>query len=414
MALPDAEVVHLVAADTPAAGADVLATLLARPGVAACQRVVHLGTGAARIPDGIRSTRVHAPFGLNRLGTGAIRRALDKRQPAGGKRLILHTWSATAARWCIPLVSDDWRLLVDADAGRDLSRFALWPTSGRLRDTPTYICQTLSVRERLLSLGVPAERCVLIRPGVDAGVLNPDRRADVRAQLQLDEHDVVVTALPPVARYAGTFTVAWAVLLVEKVRPDVRLVVPAGGREQQRVRRLVESCRHEWVARYADERLALPDLLAASDVAAYLPSGPAPTDSLAWAMAAGCPLVASAVAATTELLAHGENAWLCRPDDPKEAARALLQVIEHPAESRQRAERARAQAASELGRERMVEQYRQCYEALATGDASLTDQPLPYGRGLEHEAASFQLGTALAPEPVSSHTTDSHSKDARS
>ena len=413
MALPDAEVVHLVTADTSAARADALATLLARPYVAVRQRVVHLGTGAARISDGVRSIRVHTPFGLSWLGARAMRRELEECRPVGGQCVILHAWSATAARWCIPLVSDDRRLLVDVDADPELSRVALWPTSGRLQDIPTYVCPTLRVREGLLSLGVPAERCVLIRPGVDAGVLNPDRRADIRAQLQLDEHDVVVTALPPLARHTGTFTVAWAVLLVEKVRPDVRLVVPAGGREQQRVRRLVESCQHERVARYADQRLALPDLLAASDVAAYLPNGPASTDSLAWAMAAGCPLVASAVSTTTELLTHGENAWLCRPNDPEEAARALLQVIEHPAESRERAERARAQAASEFGRERMVEQYRRCYEALTTGDESLISRPLAHGRGSEHDAMSFRQDIALAPEPVSSHTMDIHCKDPR-
>ena len=74
MALPDAEVVHLVTADTSAARADALATLLARPDVAVRQRVVHLGTGAARISDGVRSIRVHTPFGLSWLGARAMRR----------------------------------------------------------------------------------------------------------------------------------------------------------------------------------------------------------------------------------------------------------------------------------------------------------------------------------------------------
>lgn len=173
----------------------------------------------------------------------------------------------------------------------------------------------------------------------------PDRaqRAELRARLKLGPEHAAVVALPPVEHRTGTFVAAWAAMLVEKVRPDIRLVIPAGGREEQRVRRLVRACRHEHMARFADADMSPAELAVLADVAVFLPARQAPVTGLMWAMAAGRPIVATAVPTVTEFLTDGHSAWLCRPDSPQDAARQLLQALDRPDESRRMAAAARAE-----------------------------------------------------------------------
>jgi glycosyltransferase involved in cell wall biosynthesis len=200
---------------------------------------------------------------------------------------------------------------------------------------------------------------------MDNAQVAPDRRAAVRQQLKFDEHDVVVMALPPVARQAGTFVAAWATLLLEKAHPVVRLIVPADGTEADRVRRLVVSCRHEQVVRFTAPEVPLRDVLAASDLAVYLPPQDAPSTGLVAAMAAGCPIVAASVPTVTELLVAGESAWLCRPGDPQDAARQMLRAIENMEQSRWQAEHAHRLAAT-FSPARMLAEYARVYRNLAT------------------------------------------------
>jgi glycosyltransferase involved in cell wall biosynthesis len=218
----------------------------------------------------------------------------------------------------------------------------------------------------LLDLGVAEPRCVLVRPFVDPTAIDPARRAEARDRLGMGENQVVVTTLPPVARPTGTFIATWAALLLEKTRPEVRLVIPADGRERQRLRRLVEACRHEWMVHFAAPDLSLPDLLVATDLAAWLPNRDASPASLVWAMAAGLPIVATATPAVHELLADDPMTWLCRPDDPEDAARKMDRALGQPAKPTQQTARARARRLEAFSRSEMVSRYRRVYANLAT------------------------------------------------
>ena len=168
----------------------------------------------------------------------------------------------------------------------------------------------------------------------------------------------------PVRRETGSLVAAWGAMLLEHARAGVRLIVPDAGRETARVVRLVESCGQGETLRAAGGRFTLPELLAAADLVAYLPTGDAPLSGVAWAMAAGRPIVAADVPVIRELLTHGRTAWLCRPGDPKEACRQMLSALERREQSSRQVEAAQAQANAAFGRRRLVEQYRRVYENL--------------------------------------------------
>ena len=67
------------------------------------------------------------------------------------------------------------------------------------------------------------------------------------------------------------------------------------------------------------------------------------------AMAAGVPVVASAVSGIPEVVVDGETGWLVPPEDPAALARALAAVLADPGEARRR---------GEAGRRRVAERYR--------------------------------------------------------
>lgn len=361
-------IVHLLAPDTPDGKLRILAALLARPSLAATQLVFRLAgapshdghscTGFGSLASLRRIRPVHAILPHRWFKAHALRHELHKRGLFRIDRtVILHAWSPAAADWCRPLSAGNRPVLVDVELGTDLRRMADWSA------TPSvgYACPSTTAQQRLLALGIPAPRIVVVRPGLDFATLHNSHRGPVRARLTLDGRDVVVLALPPITRWAGTLTVAWAALLLEKVQPAVRLMLPPDGRELRRVRRLVEACRHERVVRFAPPDLTLTDLLAATDVAVYLPHGDAPTFSLACAMAAARPIVSTRVPAITELLGHGEDARLCRPNDPEDTVRAMLAMLENTAESGQQAQRARQQAEVLFVESQMIERYARAY-----------------------------------------------------
>ncbi len=352
-------VVHLVAADTPSERLPTLMSLLNQPG-APPQAVVALGGG--RIDLGAKPCveRLHSPWPVAAARRLTLGRYL-RRRGFLEKPLILHAWSVTAASWGRLLAAGHRPVLVEAPPGEHTSRLARWAASGCVH----LVCPSMTARAELLAAGAPSTHCVVIRPPVDGKRCSPDRRLVVRSRLNLTVRELAVLALPPLDRHTGAFVAAWGTMLLEKVRPEVRLVIPADGREAERVRRLVAACRHEWMARFAPRDLELWDLLVACDVAIYLPTRNAPPSALAWAAAARRPVVAAAMPSVTELFAAGETAWLCPPQDPQQAARRLLHALEHPAQSRRLAEQAAAVA--ELFRpELTLERYALIYQRLAT------------------------------------------------
>jgi hypothetical protein len=369
-AMPDnhLNVLHVVGGDTPTARLDTLRALCARSELG-YQRVVRIGAGDVDCAGLGKVERILTPLGVGWLA----RRSLESVLPSSG-RMIVHIWSTKALEWVLPAVKSDacvearggadYRLLMDVELPLDFGRLArgfswLW-SEGRMR----LVCSTETARSRLLGAGISPNACVLIRDSVDFAAINAARGSDVGLDLGLSNDDAVALVLPPVLRGTGALLAAWASMLVAQVRPDLRLVVPGGGKEASRVVRMVEACRHEWILRQVDRRVALCDLLAASDLAVYLPTEDVSLTGLIWALAAGTPIVASAIPVTTELLAHGHNAWLCRANDPKDAARRMLQALENREQSQQQALLARSRVFGLFGRQRMIEQYRRVYENL--------------------------------------------------
>jgi glycosyltransferase involved in cell wall biosynthesis len=272
--------------------------------------------------------------------------------------VIFHAWSAHAARWVLPLTAGHRPLLIQVDPAADLRELAGWAT----RENVQFVCASLATCARLRACGVPASRVAVIRPALERLTVEPVERARARGRLALRLDDEVILPLPPVARHTGTLFAAWATFLLEKARPRLRLVLPLGGREAARVQRLAAACRHEWMVSHVLADAPLPALLAAADVAVYLPRRDAPPEALCGARAANCRIVATDVPVVREVLDGAPGVWLCKPDDPADAARKLSAALDSgPPATPDAAQFPRPPTIGEV-----VLQYRQVYTRLAT------------------------------------------------
>ena len=344
----DANVLHVIGSDTPLCRLETLRALYAQPELGR-QRVVRFGNGRLDCSGLGTVERVRVPFPVDWLAHPSLRDMLPTAGP-----MIVH-------------------ILSDVEWPPDLRRLADRLPQLSSNAVMHFVCPSETARRCLRAIGVPSEACALIRDSVDVTAIEAANRADLRRQLEISPRQTAVLILPPVRRETGSLVAAWGAMLLEHARPGVRLLVPDVGREGARVARLVESCGLRAMLRMVEWRFSLPELLAAADLAIYLPTGDAPLWGVAHALAAGRPLVASDVRATRELFTDERTAWLCHTDSPKDACRRMLHALEDRDQSDRRVQAARAQANAAFGRRRMIEQYRRVYENL------LADRPVGSG-----------------------------------
>lgn len=116
---------------------------------------------------------------------------------------------------------------------------------------------------------------------------------------------------------------------------------------------------HGWVgSRRRDELLARASVFVLPSHAEGQPLG------LLEAMAAGCPVVASAVGGIPDLVDHGFNGLLVPPRDPRALAEAIASLLGNPALAREMGRAARATIAARFVPERSFERLEQVYVRL--------------------------------------------------
>ncbi len=84
------------------------------------------------------------------------------------------------------------------------------------------------------------------------------------------------------------------------------------------------------------------------------------------AMAAGCPVVATAVAGTRELVADGRTGLLAPPDSPAQLAAAIVQMAEEPALAQAMAAEAKRFVTEQFSIEAVARQHEALYRALVS------------------------------------------------
>jgi glycosyltransferase involved in cell wall biosynthesis len=204
--------------------------------------------------------------------------------------------------------------------------------------------------------GVLRERIVVIPNGVCADdYLNPVSRATFRAELGLPLEQTLIGSVGRLTHQKGFDLLLQA--LAQLSRQDIDLVLIGVGEDEAKLRAQTVALGLERRIHFVGYRHDVPRLLGAFDVYVHPARFEGMPNALLEAMAAGCPIVASAVDGNRELIEDGVHGWLVQPEDVDSLAGALIDALCDPATAQRRGAAARQRAIKQFSVDTMVDMW---------------------------------------------------------
>ena len=348
------ETLHIVAPD---ASADALEQLrLLAPDAEA----VSVGPAPTR-GGGLACVRTsHVPLNWPRLWAArAQKRPACRRGGLDTEANLLHAWSPRSfeAAWHLAQRTRQPVLYsLQVPDGPDAYR-TLWP---RARRPFVHLSvPSEAAKQRLVRIGLDAARVHVLPPCTALAEPAAETRRQIRAYLGLAEADLLIVSPAEMTRNAGHKYASWSHAIVRQLLENLRLAFPGGGPAEPRVRYFAGTTGYDAEVFFTENRFKTSDLLAAGDIACFLPVRDSGLWPVAAAMAAGTPLIATRTPDICCYARDGENALLVTPADPRAISAALLKLSEDPElrEKLARAGRAFAEAhfSPDVARGRLAE-----------------------------------------------------------
>jgi glycosyltransferase involved in cell wall biosynthesis len=177
----------------------------------------------------------------------------------------------------------------------------------------------------------------------------------------------------PVMGFAGRLvpikdcdTFLRAAAIVCGTHPETRVIVAGDGGERERLESLAGVLGIARNVRFLGDRRDIPEVLAAMDVFVLSSRNEGFGRVIVEAMAAGVPVVSTAVGGTGEVIEDGVSGMLVPPGDPERMADAVLGLLDDPARRARFIEHGRARA-KRFDTRSMVDAYELLYAELLGG-----------------------------------------------
>lgn len=276
---------------------------------------------------------------------------------------VIHAWGLEALAACSS-ATEGRQAVASGIPLRDTERAARWLRQMSVR--PAVIASGQVGRARLLQSGVEPGCVAVVRGAVDFGLINRARERDVRGAMGRPAGPVVLLS-GPVRRGDGSYETVWACAMLQRLFAGIRVVMPYGGSEAERLARLARASLTPMVPVMPGERYRWPELLTGADMLIVAPDGEAECEPIAWAMAAGVPVIGAARRSIAELIADRSNGLLCRTNTPRALASAILRLHEDAALRRKIVEVARGQAYEVFGVRGYVDSVKCVYANVMAG-----------------------------------------------
>jgi len=276
-------------------------------------------------------------FGWTALGALSLRRCvadLDLRS--------MLAWGPAAVATCRAARPDVPVAAVVRDVA-SASRLSRWVRAVANADT-ILVAWSQFVRRRLIEAGANPSQCRLIRPPVDFALLRSVDAERVAAELGLPGGAPVLLMPGAPSRTGGHRYGVWAAGLLQQRWGDLRVIVPGSSPEQRRLRRFAEGIGLEGMTVFTGDRYGWPELLAVADVLLVPATGDVDTTPLAWAMAAGVPIVGTAIPAVEELIVAGRTGLLTEPRVLPSLTSMVMHAMDEQSVRRRIVEQARSLA----------------------------------------------------------------------
>ncbi|HVG19537.1 MAG TPA: glycosyltransferase [Blastocatellia bacterium] len=243
-----------------------------------------------------------------------------------------------------------------------------WGTRLTHRMAHRILVNSEAIRDHILSRGgARAAKIIVIKNGISSIADSPearDLRDRVRRELELGEDSKLVGMVARLQPVKGHRFFLEAAARVVGKEPKAQFVLVGGGPlkgdiEDQAARLGIKGRVHLLGDRTDAARLVASfDLLVLASLHEGLPN------AVMEAMAAGVPVVATAVGGTKELIADGETGYLVPPADADALSERIAFALANEADRIRVAEAARRFVNAEFGVERMVASVQRLYDEL--------------------------------------------------
>jgi glycosyltransferase involved in cell wall biosynthesis len=175
-------------------------------------------------------------------------------------------------------------------------------------------------------VGIPADKITVIPNGVDVERFETAKPVD-RREWRCAQSDVLIACVGRLSPEKGQEVLLEAFGLLAQRHPAAQLIIVGDGLQRDRLRRLAEDFGIQEAVRWLGTRSDVPNVLAACDVV-VLPSHHEGLPLVALeAMAAGKPVVATAIGALPTLIQEGRTGRLVPPGRADALAVALEPLI---------------------------------------------------------------------------------------
>lgn len=177
-------------------------------------------------------------------------------------------------------------------------------------------------RDAWLTRGTPSDRIAVVPNGVLAAPPRVDRAA-ARSELGVSESDVVVVLVAALRPEKRVEEFVAAVLEARRTEPRILGLVVGDGAEREAVARAAAGADGVRLLGHRDD---VERILGAADIFALSSRFEAAPMAILEAMAVGLPVVATAVGAIPEIVAHEQSGLLVPPGRPDEMAASLVRL----------------------------------------------------------------------------------------
>jgi glycosyltransferase involved in cell wall biosynthesis len=324
-------------------------------------RAAELGAPVRRIPP--------MPLGLvGARRAPALIRLLRRERPAV---FHAHMSSPVACKWGlaaavaarVPAVLGT----VQVGAYEPPNRSAYRQLRALARGVDRYFAVSREIAAELVEeLGWPAEKVEVLYNAVDVERTAVPAPPGLREQLGGSETRPLVLTPARLNAQKGHDTLLEAVAEV----PEALFLLAGDGPERQRLEALASDLGVSDRVRFLGRREDIPQLLAACDVFALPSLYEGSSLAVLEAMAAGIPIVSSAIGGTDELIDDGHSGLLVPPGDAAALAAALRRVLAVPQLREDFAARARERVDAGLTREQNADRVAEVYRELLSDSGS--------------------------------------------
>ena len=245
-------------------------------------------------------------------------------------------------------------------------RRALNRLTSRLPDS--IICVSQQVADfAAQEIGLPPAKLSVIRNGIDLTQFDnlPDPQT-ARAEFGLPARGKLIAAIGRPRQVKGYTFLLLAFAQIAPAYPGLYLIFVGDGPEKRPLQTAAAQLPGANRVHFLGDQQDIPRLLAGLDILVLPSHWEGLPNVVLEAMAAGLPVVATAVGGTPELVIHNQTGLLVPPQSPEALAQAISQLLDHPEKAAQMGQNGRQRAAAQFTIERMVQQTEALYNRLLT------------------------------------------------